>query len=232
LGTIASAPFDGVSRRKGSRFQLAPELPFGVGTAVNQNERDLLAKARLGDAEAFHALLLPRQASLRRLAFAFTGNWDEADDLAQEAMVKAFRALGSFEERSAFSTWLYSIARSVCRDWHRRLSGDRFQLAELDDRVGEGLLQDELLEKRELSEVLWSAIQRLDPEFRTTLVLSDVEGLSYQEIAEVEDVPVGTVRSRLSRARARLRKMLSQAHPSLLPQSRHTSDSSSPGAPT
>jgi RNA polymerase sigma-70 factor (ECF subfamily) len=201
---------------------------------VDPIERSLLVRARLGDAEAFHALLVPRQASLRRLAFAFTGNWDEADDLAQEAMVKAFRVLASFEERSAFSTWLYSVTRSVCRDWHRRFSVDRFQPADFDDRVAEGLLQDELLEKRELSQVLWTAIQRLDPEFRTTLVLSDVEGLSYQEIAEVEGVPVGTVRSRLSRARSRLRQMLSQAHPSLLPHSRLVADgrSSSPGAPT
>jgi RNA polymerase sigma-70 factor (ECF subfamily) len=204
-----------------------------VCTPLDPLEVELLAKARLGDAEAFHVLLVPLQASLRRLAFAFTGNWDEADDLAQEAMVKAFHVLSSFEERSAFSTWLYSVTRGVCRDWYRRRSLDRFQSSDFDEQTAGGLLQDELLEKRELSAVLWAAIQRLEPDFRTALVLSDVEGLSYQEIAEIEALPVGTVRSRLSRARSRLRRILGAAHPSLLPGSRRTPQgrpSSSPGA--
>lgn len=226
--------------RPGERPRVRRRFPLSVfvGAAVllryplESVERDLLARARLGDAEAFHALLLPRHGSLRRLAFSFTGNWDEADDLAQEAMVKAFRVLPTFEQRSAFSTWLYAVARSVCRDFHRRKSADRVQSSEPDDQAACGSLQDQLLENHELSQILWLAIQRLEPEFRATLVLSDVEGLSYQEIAEIEALPVGTVRSRLSRARARLRRMLTVAHPSLLPLGRSAlggRSSSSPG---
>jgi DNA-directed RNA polymerase specialized sigma24 family protein len=99
--------------------------------------------------------------------------------------------------------------------------------------VSHGSLQDEELAQRELSQELWSAIQTLDSEFRAALVLFDVEGLSYGEIAEIEGVPIGTVRSRLSRARARIRRHLSASHPSLMPRGQRGVDgrrSSFPGA--
>jgi RNA polymerase sigma-70 factor (ECF subfamily) len=184
------------------------------------SEHDLLVRALEGNARAFQKLLGPQIPTLRRLAFAFARNWDEADDLAQEAIVKAFRLLPSFEERSRLSTWVYSVARSVCRDWHR----NRAVRQRSEDSAAEvwpsaeGLLPDELLVDRELGEELWAAIRVLEPEFRTALVLCDVEGLSYGEIAQIESVPIGTVRSRLHRARTQLRRHLSELHPSLLPR--------------
>jgi RNA polymerase sigma-70 factor, ECF subfamily len=197
-------------------------------TPLNSKEHGLLLRAREGDAAAFQALLGPVVPSLRRLAFAFAGNWDEADDLAQEALVKAFRLLDSFEERSAFSTWLYAVTRGVCRDWCRSRSVRRRaqEVSVGDSLMSHRSLQDEELAQRELAEELWSAIQILDPEFRAVLVLFDVEGLSYGEIAEIEGLPIGTVRSRLSRARARLRRHLSAVHPSLTPGGRQGADGS------
>ena len=202
-------------------------------SALNTNDRELLVRAQEGDADAFRALLGPQVASLRRLAFAFTGNWDEADDLAQEALVKAFRLLGSFEGRSQLSTWLYAVTRGVCRDWCRSRSvRQRVEAASVEGELSssEGVPQDRELEQRELGEQLWSAIQTLEPEFRSALVLCDIEGLSYGEIAEIEGVPVGTVRSRLNRARVRLRHQLIATHPSLAPrQGSSARDSSFPG---
>jgi RNA polymerase sigma-70 factor (ECF subfamily) len=203
-------------------------------TSLNSKEHALLLRARDGDAAAFQALLGPLVPSLRRLAFAFAGNWDEADDLAQEALVKAFRHLDSFEERSALSTWLYAVTRGVCRDWCRSRAVRRRaqEVSAGDSLVSHGSLQDEELAQRELAQELWSAIQTLEPEFRAVLVLFDVEGLSYGEIAEIEGLPIGTVRSRLSRARARIRRHLSASHPSLTPRGRRGTDgprSSFPG---
>lgn len=195
-------------------------------------EHHLLAKAREGDAAAFQSLLAPLIPSLRRLAYAFAGNWDEADDLAQEALVKAFRGLDAFEERSSLSTWLYAITRSVCRDWYRARGAKRRDAEPLadDSAVSAAGLQDELIEQRELRLELWDAIQTLDPEFRAVVVLFDIEGLSYTEIAEIEAVPLGTVRSRLNRARQRLRTHLLEVHPSIQPRGRVAERRSSPGS--
>jgi RNA polymerase sigma-70 factor (ECF subfamily) len=197
----------------------------------DSDEAVLLARAREGDASAFQLLLGPVIPSLRRLAFAFTGNWDEADDLAQETLVKAFRGLDSFSARSALSTWIYAVGRSVCRDWYRSRSArqrrDTQQLRE--SLPAAALQQEETLVELERSHELWESVQSLEPEFRTTLVLCDVEGLSYAEVADILGVPVGTVRSRLSRARGRLRKLLVREHPSMLPREFRVPESSPPG---
>jgi RNA polymerase sigma-70 factor, ECF subfamily len=196
------------------------------------DEAALLNRAREGDAAAFQALLGPVIPSLRRLAFAFTGNWDEADDLAQETLVKAFRSLDSFSERSPLATWIYAVGRSVCRDWYRsRASRQRRDTQQLRESLpADALQQEETLVELERSRELWQSVQSLEPEFRTTLVLCDVEGLSYAETADILGVPVGTVRSRLSRARGRLRKVLVREHPSMLPREFRTHDSSPPGS--
>jgi len=200
---------------------------------TDRDEAALLIRAREGDASAFQALLGPVIPSLRRLAFAFTGNWDEADDLAQETLVKAFRGLDSFSARSSLATWIYAVARSVCRDWYRsRSSRQRRDTQSLRESLPtDALQQEETLVERERSRELWESVQTLDPEFRTTLVLCDVEGLSYSEVAEILGVPVGTVRSRLNRARGRLRKLIVREHPSMLPRDLRPHAAETPSSP-
>ena len=172
----------------------------------------LLEMAQAGDNRAFEQLIRPHVASVRRFAFAFTRNWDDADDLAQDALIKAFRALPSFESKSSLSTWLYTVTRNTCHDYYRgRLAKTR----ELEDAFDEAAARDEtdrdqeeLLLEKATAEQLWTAIRQLPPEFKVVVVLCDVEGLSYAEVAEVEQVPIGTVRSRLSRARSKLKQLL------------------------
>ncbi|HKP62863.1 MAG TPA: sigma-70 family RNA polymerase sigma factor [Polyangiales bacterium] len=173
-------------------------------------DRRLLERAQRGDSAAFARLVSPHVDSVRRFAYSFARDWATADDLAQEALLKAFQALPSFQARSSITTWLYAVTRSVCLDHHRsRLA----RTARLHDSLDDALPEqqpgpEEILEQRDEAERLWQALRGLDPEFRVALVLYDIEGLSYHEIARVEQIPVGTVRSRLARARRKLEQAL------------------------
>jgi RNA polymerase sigma-70 factor (ECF subfamily) len=174
------------------------------------DERELLRLATQGDVRAFEALIEPRLASIRRFARAFCRNPADADDLAQEALLRAFRALPKYRGDAALSTWLYTVARSTFLDWRRSKATRMGTLEEplAEDHSNDDPRQDDLLNTRLEVERLWAAIGQLDPRFRTVIVLFDIEGLSYEEIASVEALPVGTVRSRLSRARKHLLELL------------------------
>ena len=177
-------------------------------------DRQLLERARTGDSRAFGELIRPHVPSVRRFAYSFARHWSDADDLAQEALLKAFRAIGSFEGRASLSTWLYSVTRSVCYDHYRsKLAHARESEDSLDEHAEMAPeaphdTPDGLLERKDDAEQLWRAIKRLPAEFRVPLVLFEIEGLAYEEIAKVEAVPIGTVRSRLSRARQQLEVLL------------------------
>lgn len=175
----------------------------------------MFQKARAGDPQAFQELIRPHLDALRRFVFSLSSNWQDADDIAQEALIKAFRAFPSFDGRASLSTWLYTVARSASVDWHRSRMGQAPQRENplpsthptLDPR------QDEACSQQQDRERLWQAIRCLDERNRVPLVLFEVEGLSYDEIAKVEDVPVGTIRSRISRARQELRQRLVESEP-------------------
>jgi RNA polymerase sigma-70 factor (ECF subfamily) len=174
------------------------------------DEQTLIERAQRGEIAAFEALLKPHLPSIRRFAYSFCRSWTDADDLAQEALIRAYRSLRSFGGRSAFSTWLYAVTRSACLDWRR---GRIFKAQAAEKALEEGPVdqrdpQDVLVERKSEVEQLWRAIRRLDPRFRIPLVLFDIEGMSYEQIAAIERVPVGTVRSRLARARGRLETLL------------------------
>jgi RNA polymerase sigma-70 factor (ECF subfamily) len=177
-------------------------------------DRQLLERARAGDSDAFGELIRPHVPSVRRFAYAFARRWSDADDLAQDALLKAFRAIASFEGRSSLSTWLYSVTRSVCFDHYRsklahaRDAEEPYEETENGGAASPSAGPDRLLETRDEAEQLWRALKRLPAEFRVPLVLYEIEGLGYEEIAHVEGVPIGTIRSRLSRARQQLKALL------------------------
>jgi RNA polymerase sigma-70 factor (ECF subfamily) len=187
----------------------------GPAVAVPTLDRELLSRAQAGDSSAFEALIRPHLGSIRRLAFAFARGWADADDLAQEALLKAFRALDSFQERSEFGTWLYSVTRNVCRDFYRGVPARERAQEELFDEeapssseTSAALSAEELLASKGEAEQLWTVLKELAPEFRVPLVLFEVEGLAYEEIAKIEGVPIGTIRSRLARAREQLKRRI------------------------
>ena len=155
-----------------------------------------------GDRAAFDALVLRYQDRIHRFV-AWSIGREEADDAAQDVFVEAYRSLASWNRRSTFRTWLYGVARNVCRHHARAMTKrpETRDLASLPDSASEPL--QHLAASRETA-TLQAAIARLPEEQRMTLLLRAWEGLSYDEIAATTDVPKGTVRSRLHNARRTL----------------------------
>jgi RNA polymerase sigma-70 factor (ECF subfamily) len=181
-------------------------------------------QARAGDPKAFEALVRRYQRWVFTLALRMLGDRAEAEDMAQEIFLKAYRGLGSFRGASRFSTWLYSIASHHCLNSlearRRRPAsspgpdpGSR-SLEHHDspaalDRVADGApLADAILERADLARIVQAELRSLTPDHRLILILRDIQGLSYEEIAEALRLELGTVRSRLHRARLEMKARL------------------------
>lgn len=171
------------------------------------NERDLVLRAKRGDQDAFEQLVLDNQNRIYSLALRLMGDREEAADLAQEAFLKAWQGLPTFQGESSFSTWLYRLTSNVCIDALRR-NRRRQAVAEtvsLDDDDSwiepadwEGDPQ-RLLERAELSRAVERGLEALPDHFRQVLVLRELSGLSYQEIGTAMELDLGTVKSRIAR---------------------------------
>ena len=162
--------------------------------------------------ERFEAVVLPHLSAAHRLARYLTRNDADADDVVQEAFLRALKYFGGFRgEADQGCAWLLAIVRNTTHTWQRRHRTEA-STAEFDETVHSEAIADEhpgsALSRSESRDALAHALDRLPPEFREVIVLREVEGLSYKEISEVVDVPVGTVMSRLSRARKRLQQAL------------------------
>ena len=173
----------------------------------------LLARARQRDAAAFEALVTPHERLVWRVCCQMMGSTEDAADAAQEAMIRAWRAMPSYRGEAELSTWLYRIAVRCCLDALRRRKA---RPAESLDSLREagydppdaGEQPDEALLRRESREELRRALLSLPEEQRVPLTLFAVEGRSYEEIAELTASPLGTVKSRVSRARRALQKII------------------------
>lgn len=175
----------------------------------------LLARLRAGDDRAFETLVITHQHRVFGVALRMLGDRAEAEDAAQETFLRAHRALAEFRGEARLSTWLYAIASRVCLDrlasGARRLErGDEAALLRL---AAPGADAAGALERGELEAALQQAIAALPEERRLVVVLRDLEGLSYEEIAAALGVELGTVRSRLHRARLDLRAKLERFLP-------------------
>ena len=179
------------------------------------DEQALIDSARKGDARAFNQLVLLYQRMAYNVAYRILGDQDAASDATQDAFLKAFKAMRKFRGGS-FKAWLLRIVTNACYDQLRRKQ--RRPASSLDDLPIEAdhshymhdpaERPDEYVERQELGDTIQAGISTLPAEQRTVLVLSDVQGLSYKEIAEVTGLSLGTVKSRLSRGRARVRDYL------------------------
>jgi RNA polymerase sigma-70 factor, ECF subfamily len=177
------------------------------------DELELIERAKRGDRQAFGALVERYQRRVIGVALAIAHNQDDAFELAQETFVRAFENLSKFESRSSFSTWLYRIAANLAIDFRRREARHvvlRGEEAESEIRRMPSTQGDSYgaVRRGELSEKIRNALDQLTPEHRAVILLREVEGLSYDEISEVLNIPRGTVMSRLHYARGRLRVML------------------------
>ena len=185
-----------------------PDTP-ATGTA--DPDRDLVDRARRGDQQAIAALVGRYQSRVIGLAWALVGNRSDAEDVAQEAFLRAFRGLGSFRGASRFRTWLFQIAVNAARTYRqtraRRPETSVGGTMDLDDTPDDGRFETRVVHRDEIRR----AMAALPSELREAVVLRDVNGLDYREIAELLDVPIGTVESRIFRGRTRLRRMLTAA---------------------
>lgn len=182
------------------------------------SEEQLIRRAQAGDNDAFEALLRLHEKRVYNLCLRMSANADDALDLSQEAFIKAWRALGQYQFEASFSTWLFRLTSNVCLDFLRRKKRrQELSLTESyeDSDAGEELslpdpqpLPEEQAVTGETRRELAQAMARLAPDHREILQLRVVEDLSYEQIAEILDIRVGTVKSRLARARLSLRKIL------------------------
>lgn len=187
---------------------------------VLANERQLIDRARTGDGDAFGDLMDAYLQRIYRLCCGLTGNPQDAEDCVQETFLKAFRALPAYQAKSSFYTWIYRIAVNVCLDFQRTLAHK--PAFSIDQTFGEdemplqivdnALLPDEQAINHELGAALVEQIGRLQEPMRDVLVLRDIEGLTYEEIARLLNLSEGTVKSRIFRARSQVVKGMRAGH--------------------
>ena len=183
----------------------------GNGMGDREVDQQLVERAQRGDKHAFELLVVKYQRRLGRLISRFVRNAAEAEDLTQDAFIKAYRALPAFRGESAFYTWLYRIGINTAKN-HLLAQGRKaptstpFDTEEAEDFEDASLLhevatpENELMSKQ-VVDVVNASLQQLPEDLRTALTLREIEGLSYEEIAAVMNCPIGTVRSRIFRAR-------------------------------
>jgi len=196
--------------------------PTSSPTDAELSDNDLVRQAQQGNAQAFDLLVTRYRGKVYGMCYHLVHNEQDAWDLAQNAFIKAWRALGSFKGDSAFYTWIYRITHNVAYDWlrKRRIQGE----GEFNDEIGAPIAAgaeavpkqdpqpDDALTNQEIGKRIHQAIAQLSPDHRTAILLREVEGHSYEEIAEMMESSVGTVMSRLFYARKKLQELLKDTY--------------------
>ena len=180
-------------------------------------EQELVHRAKSGDQDAFAQLVSQNEKRIYNLVLRMVGDPEDALDLSQEAFLNAWKGLPAFKGDSAFSTWIYRLASNACLDFLRskkRRQDTIGSALSLDDEesppppADDRLRPEEQLERKERTQALHRALQQLPDHQRQVIVMRELSGLSYQEISDVLDLDLGTVKSRLTRARLALKKLL------------------------
>jgi RNA polymerase sigma factor (sigma-70 family) len=181
-------------------------------------EMDIIERVRSGDTDAFEALVLDNQKKVYNLALKMTGNENDALDISQEAFIKAFIGLKNFRGDSRFSVWMYRLVYNLCIDFSRKKQRSETSSLTYINEDGEyadlevpdlRYAPESEAEKRELRQAVADGIDALPPKHKEILIMREVAGLSYEDIARTLNISEGTVKSRLSRARLSLASILS-----------------------
>lgn len=178
---------------------------------------ELVKRVQQGDKQAFNLLVAKYQVRINKLVSRFINDYAEVEDVVQDAFIKAYRGLKNFRGDSAFYTWLYRIAVNTAKNYLVSMSRktpasdiDAQEAEQYDSALGlkENSTPERLLLTDEINQTIQATIGRLPTELKTAITLRELEGLSYEEIAEVMDCPIGTVRSRIFRAREAIDQQL------------------------
>ncbi len=195
-------------------------LLFLYGEVSDVDEKLLIKKIKSGDMEAFSQLVSAYEKKAVAFARRMLGTQEEAEDATQEAFLKVFDKIHTFRQDSSFSTWFYTVLNNICLDALRKRSRRASTISiNQTDETGEEYELDikdtsdgpyEAMKKNEAKRLLEIALTQLSDEHRTVIILRDINGFEYEEIAQILKISTGTVKSRISRARLALRKILEE----------------------
>lgn len=199
---------------------------------------DLIARCLAGDQAAWEAIVRQHWRKVFNVAYKFVGKHDEAEDLTQDIFLKIFKSLHTFDRRANFQTWLISVSRNLCIDHYRSVRKERETIDRDVDAAELSPASREVgpygaLEFADQRVLLRKALEELAPTLRSAVLLRDIRGMSYQEIAEQLDLPEGTVKSRINRGRLELARQIRRLHEKVGPSPRSApggSRGSQPGA--
>ncbi len=193
-------------------------MPTALSPLGQQTDEELIAAYQRGSSEAFELLIARYKNPLTNFVYRFLGNFDECEDVVQETFIRVYRKKHSYRPEARFSTWIYTIAGNLAktrlrqRDRHkfvslspsRKRDGEEITFEVPDTRYAADRQADSTLK----NEIIQRALNSISPKFREVVVLRDVQELSYEEIAEVTGLSLGTVKSRINRGRTLLQKLL------------------------
>ena len=182
------------------------------------SDEELVARSMGGDLDSFNQLVLRWERPIYALAYRVIGREEDARDVAQETFLRAFRALGGFKGQAKFSSWLYRITLNLCRDWIRKerrtpvsQAPEGIDIVELAGEATPSETIEQLVGRNQLSRAVSKAMASLPEEQRTAIILKEYHGLTFQEIADMLDCPLSTVKTRLCQGLSVVRKQLEQA---------------------
>ncbi len=180
----------------------------------DSDESSIIDRFKKGEKAAFEELVLRYQDRIYNLCRHLLRNTHDAEDAAQDTFIKAYHNLDNFRPEASFYTWLYRIAVNTCLDYKKKpFFGSFFMKADegeefIDEPVSDRPSPEKLYESKQIGSALHNGIKKLPPKLRTAIVLKEIEGLSYEEIADILGVSIGTVKSRISRAREELKQRM------------------------
>jgi len=177
-------------------------------------ERQAIEECKRGKSESYQYIVEKYKVRAYHAALLYTGNSDDALDLSQEAFCKAYQALKSFERGRNFYTWFYQILKNLCINYYRRKKRRTVSFSEVEEATGVPVeiqisdTPEEIFERNEMRDLLWKALRKLKDTDREIILLKEFQELSYKDIADAMQLPMGSVMSRLFYARQRLSKIL------------------------
>lgn len=184
-----------------------------------ENEKVLIDRCKNGEIQAFEELIRGYEKKVFNIVFRIIGNYDDAQDISQDIFVKVFKSIRNFKEKSSFYTWLYRITVNECMDIiKKRKKASVYSLDTPIESDGDQITRDikdssespeEKIERKELRSYIEEALNSISHEHRVMIILRDMQGFSYEEIALITKCPEGTVKSRINRARKALKELLS-----------------------
>lgn len=176
---------------------------------MKDNELWLIEQSRNGNIDAFEELIKDYKKSAYNIALRVLRNVEDAEDVSQEALIKVFKSIQNFNMQSTFKVWMYRIVVNACLDFKRKKTIEAYSIDDSINVVGSNNNNpDAMIDNNFNSKMVNNAINRLEDDFKTIIILRDIQGFSYKEISEILSCNIGTVKSRISRARKNLKEII------------------------